>query len=613
MILSISGFSCRHRKTCAVLCAMCIKSMLGTLPAVRAAITIDPNSVGATSTIPAYDGSDPWQQPSNHLYVGSLANGEVLVDGGSDVNFASTSVGVTLQGGFASLTIQGSGTTWIDASPVGPTLGVGGYGDVALNVLGGGTLETDGAWLDSGVYNGHIGHTSLTVSGDGSNWNARTNDIWLEADPNGADVSMYVLDGGKVRGRSLVIGYAYEGGPALTEVRGAGSKISMSSIVAVSISRNQGLRISEGGVVESVLGFVGQFGTDVALAIVDGAGSRWSMSNDLFVGRDGRGEVRVLNGATLTSRRGILGLSTGIYPTPPPSAGVVTVAGANSSWTVLQTLTVGNNDRGSLTVQEGGKVFANTLDLAATSADNATGSVAIDGVGSLIQVAGTLRVGVNNSGDVTIRNGATLSSATGLIDSGSVEISGMGSTWSGGSKSIGVHGSLQISQQGQVVTTAGYVVNSGIVSGDGTLVGGFLNDGAVRPGMPFGSLKINGSYRQLSAGKLAIDVGSAGYGFLDITGMAFISGTLEVSTPVDGPSVFRAGDWFDVVNAAEGVSGIFTTVVLPNLQNNLFWQVNYGSTAISLLIVSEPGTSSVAIIAGVLFAAWRRGRRQFLF
>jgi T5SS/PEP-CTERM-associated repeat protein len=530
------------------------------------------------------------------------------VDGGSDVIAGATSFGIAHQGGFATITVDGAGSSWTDTSNTSPSLGMGGYGDVTFNVLNGGALLTAGAHLDAGAFEGHIGHAAAIVSGAGSNWNNKGGDVELEADPNGgADVALRVLDGGQVQARSLIIGYAYEGGPALAEVRGAGSKISLTSGVFVSISRNQGLRINEGGVVESNLGFVAQFGNDVAMAIVDGAGSRWSMTNDLTVGRDGDGEVRVLNGATMASRRGILGLRTSSWSFAEPSTGTARVEGSNSTWTVNQTLTVASNEHGELIVKNGGKVTAGALDVASSSTSYATGRVELDGDGSLVQVAGAFRAGINNQGDVGITNGADLVSGTGLVNRSFFDISGAGSTWSGGGKTVNPLGTLQVRSGAQVITSAGsQLTNQGLVRGDGTLIGNFSNQGTVRPGLSVGTLNVNGTFSQNSAGLLDIEIGNGSNDLLDITGTANLAGTLRASTLAEFNSVvFQNGDHFDVLQAAAGVTGVFSTTILPTLPSNLSWRVDYNPTLVSLVVVPEPEAIVMVAVAGMIVAIRR--------
>jgi T5SS/PEP-CTERM-associated repeat protein len=593
------------------ICALFLLLVPESRPA-DAAITVDPNNVGANSVYPAYDGTDPWQ-PSGGIYVGGTADAEVRVDGGSDVIAGATSFGID-HPGFATITVQGSGSSWTDTSTGSPSMDMGGYGNVNFNVLSGGALATTGAWFRSekDYFYPRTGHVATTISGAGSIWNARAGDVWLSADPDDATVAIHILDGGQFVGaRNFVIGYGYMAGPALCEVRGAGSKISVTSILSVAISRDQGLRISEGGVVESFQSFVGQLGDDVALAIVDGAGSRWTNSNDIWIGRDGDGAVQVVNGATLASRRGTLGLRTSSYSFTEPSAGSARVEGSNSTWTVNQTLTVASNDHGELIVRSGGKVTANALDVASSTTSYATGSVGIDGEGSLVQVAGAFRAGVNNQADIGISGGGDLISGTGLVNRSFFDVSGAGSTWSGGGKTVNPIGTLQVRNGGQIITSAGsQLTNLGVVRGDGTLAGTFRNQGIVRPGLSVGTLTLSGNYEQTSTGTFDVELGSAGNDLLNISGTAVLSGTLHVAMFPEGTNTLvpHAHDRFDILTATGGVSGIFGTTSLPPLGSNLYWSIQYGPNVVSLEVVPEPATCVLAVVAGTLVAIRRRER-----
>ena len=527
-----------------------------------------------------------------------------------------TSFGLDHQGN-ATITVQGSGSSWTDTSTGSPSLDMGGYGNVNFNVLSGGSLATTGAWFRSkkDYFDARTGHVAMTISGAGSIWNASAGDVWLSADPDDATVALHVLDGGQFVGaRNFIIGYGYMAGPALCEVRGAGSKISVSSILSVSVSRDQGLRISDGGLVQSFQSFVGQFGDETALVIVDGAGSRWLNSNDIWIGHDGNGEVRVINGAAMASRRGIVGLrvnSTSVQT----SAGSVRVEGSNSIWTVDQTLTVASNDRGDLIVKNGGKVTAASLDVASSATSYATGSVGIDGSNSLVQVAGLFRAGVNNQGNVGVTSGADLISGTGLVNRSFFDVSGAGSTWSGGTKTVTPLGTLQVRAGAQIITSAGsQVTNQGVVRGDGTFSGTFSNQGTVRPGLAvgtLGTLKVNGTFSQTSTGLLDIEIGSAGNDLLNIEGSVSLAGALHVATLAEGINtvVYEAWDRFEIVKATGGITGVFSTASLPPLPSNLYWRIDYGSNVVSLNVVPEPGTFGMFVLVGLCVPMLRRRGR----
>ncbi|MEM1027817.1 MAG: PEP-CTERM sorting domain-containing protein [Planctomycetota bacterium] len=141
------------------------------------------------------------------------------------------------------------------------------------------------------------------------------------------------------------------------------------------------------------------------------------------------------------------------------------------------------------------------------------------------------------------------------------------------------------------------VRSEGVIGGSGTLLGDILNEGGVvRPGMPddpTGTLTIDGRLRlqaNQTPGTLEIDIaGLADHDQLDITGVAVLGGTLEVS--LLNAFAPTAGQRFDILLAAGGVTGMFDQEVLPALSGGLAWDVLYEANAVALSVVA-------AILAG---------------
>jgi hypothetical protein len=67
-------------------------------------------------------------------------------------------------------------------------------------------------------------------------------------------------------------------------------------------------------------------------------------------------------------------------------------------------------------------------------------------------------------------------------------------------------------------------------------------------------------------------------------GAAQLGGTLGVSL-LNG-FMPQAGDMFDILTAAGGVSGTFATTILPALAGDLFWNINYGPNSVELTVAA---------------------------
>jgi hypothetical protein len=122
--------------------------------------------------------------------------------------------------------------------------------------------------------------------------------------------------------------------------------------------------------------------------------------------------------------------------------------------------------------------------------------------------------------------------------------------------------------------------------GSGTLSSNLVNGGTVSPGSSPGIINVVGDYNQESGGVLEIELGGdvarTGYDQLQVTGVATLAGTLDVSL-YDG-FVPSNGDQFLILDAAS-LSGTFTTINLPTLTNGLVWETEYTETGFSISAV----------------------------
>jgi hypothetical protein len=110
----------------------------------------------------------------------------------------------------------------------------------------------------------------------------------------------------------------------------------------------------------------------------------------------------------------------------------------------------------------------------------------------------------------------------------------------------------------------------------------------ITPGSSPGLASFGGNVHLGPLANLEIELGGAvqgaEYDALNIAGSATLDGTLDVSLlsgfdPGDG-------DVFEIFTATGGISGTFANVVLPALDDELFWNVEYGASSVVLEVAA---------------------------
>ncbi|MCP3473102.1 autotransporter domain-containing protein [Bradyrhizobium sp. CCGUVB1N3] len=228
----------------------------------------------------------------------------------------------------------------------------------------------------------------------------------------------------------------------------------------------------------------------------------------LTVGLLGSGFLTVQNGGTLSVQgvdiAGLLG-----------STGGLTVTGAGSTLSSAGPISVGVSGAGLLSVLAGGAVTGTQVGLGAMP--GATGSVTVDGAGSSI-TANRLYVGVGGTGYLNVTNGGSVTVATASVignaasASGSVLVDGANSTWTAnGQLIIGSLGSatLTISNGGVVSAPGANPVAIADLSGSGT-----LNIGAAPGATPVAPGTLNAASVQFGFGTGTINFNHTGSGYV---------------------------------------------------------------------------------------------------
>ncbi len=131
------------------------------------------------------------------------------------------------------------------------------------------------------------------------------------------------------------------------------------------------------------------------------------------------------------------------------------------------------------------------------------------------------------------------------------------------------------------------VTKNGTLTGSGTLNSNLVNAGLVSPGESPGLITVNGDYTQEVSGSLRIELGGIVPGTLFdqlvVTGTATLAGELDVS--LIEPYVPSAGDRYTITTYADH-TGVFDAVKLPGLPSGTDWFLDYGSTCLTLDVVS---------------------------
>lgn len=361
---------------------------------------------------------------SASIIGGTVNTGTLFVGGGDNGNVATLSLsGVTLSSsGFqvaqsATGTLNLTNASSLFTTPVSLSgVGIGGQvgSNGTVNISGGSTwtIGANGTLQVAGLSNGTLNVINGTVTA------ARMN----------------------VASNSTSVGFAY--------ITGGSSLLNISDGINVGSGGNGTMNITAGGHVTSLAGSfggVGNFNGSTGSVTIDGAGSTWT-AGSLNIGTNGG----------------------------PPSNGRITVSNGGLL-NALSNLTIQGG--GSVDVQSGSNLTASAVQVqsggsATFSGTVTTGTVTVDGIGSVIQQNGN-GVTIDNGagiGTLNITNGGQYHGAPimGISNSGigvaNVAVSGNGSSWNLGAPYIlGAGGGLSttIVQQGALMAAMDLFIGSG--------------------------------------------------------------------------------------------------------------------------------------------------------
>jgi fibronectin-binding autotransporter adhesin len=375
------------------------------------------------------------------------------------------------------------------------------------------------------------------------------------------------------------------GATGTATVDGTGSTWICGSSLYVGNSGTGTLNISNGGSVSNSFGYLGFKGTGSAgTVLVDGSGSTWTCSDNLYVGISGTGTLHITNGglvvvgggtylgnATNTAGSIHFGVSGGtlttrlLYGGPAQFTGVGTLntrglvsdgdlvfdathgldqtldwVSTQGNVTVHLDLTGGSGavgdlgagyqGAGTLTLRDGATVncASGVLGYQGGSAGVAT----VEGGGSTWTCSNDLYVGRSGTGTLNITNGGSVRNSDAYLGSnstgsaGTVVVDGSGSTWTGDSLYAGYSrtGTLTISNGGRVSNSSGYLGYSGTGSAGTVLVTGSGSTWTCSSYLYVG-YSGTGALNITNGGSVSNSSGYLGYGGTGSAGTALVDGS----------------------------------------------------------------------------------------
>jgi len=410
--------------------------------------------------------------------VGGSGTGSLSISNGAkaDLGDGLTLVGQN-SGAKGTVTVDGQ-----DSQLIGGSLTVAGKGDDALSITDGavatflrgptaigddlgsvGTLNIDGTGSNLTVYSmtvGNKGTGSISVTNGGSAY-IESGPIILAADTE-SEGSVIVNGSSFSTNSSLIVGE-----------KGKGS---------FSVMNGKGTISFEDVVIGNQTGSNGTFSLDH---------SALGGSTNTKVGASGKGSLAISNGST-AALAGTLNIAES-----RGSSGTVTVDGKGSTLgsLYLQTVIVGNNGTGSLSITNGASAsMSYSLEIGSSSSSN--GTVTVDGLGSSLGSIYLQSISVDY-GSLTVSNQAQVIGQNIDIarrsDNGSLTIVS-GGTLSGQRLSISDYGNVEVAS-GSSLTVQSTASNVGTLRVDGTIFGSvYQGKGGILSGtgMITGSLTLAG-------------------------------------------------------------------------------------------------------------------------
>ncbi len=366
---------------------------------------------------------------------------------------------------------------------------------------------------------------------------------------------------------------------------------------------------------------IGRTVTGFGQALIDGPESRLVIGERLLVGDEGSGRLDITNQAkVIFTDPNDVDVTIGRNAT---GVGVVKVDGFGTIWQIPENLVVGDAGSGDLQIANQAVVAAGnttvvgpsgriglsdasfigqgiTLGGVLTGTGVVTGGVALAGTGEAIAAAGeslrlngaVINAGVISAtgGEIELLDAVTNSAASGGDPAGRISASDGTLRFSDPLTNEGVLASaFGVNHFFGDITNA--ATGAIVVAGEsGATFYGPLDVGPGSLTVFEGSTAVVLDDVDFGAGSLVLQIGDdegvPSLAQLEIAGGAALSGTLEVDL-VSGAAP-TLGDSYQVLAAAGGVTGTFTSEMLPALSTGLEWSVDYQPNAVVLDVIADP-------------------------
>jgi T5SS/PEP-CTERM-associated repeat protein len=566
-----------------------------------------------TGTVTVTGTNSQWIN-SGSLSVG-FGQGTLHISEGALVQSASGKIGIFFDG-TGVVNLSGAASRWINS------------GELRVGDSGPGTLSiTSGQVQNANGIVGALGPGTATIDGGDSRW-INLGDLTVGSSGTG---TLDISAGGRVESVLGVIARepGSKGRVTIDGANGVSSWINSGGVFVGGLGAAT-LEIRNGGQVQSDGGSIGVSQVLESVVTVNGANnggfqSQWVMSGNLRVGRSGI--LNITNGARVENAEGTFGKLVNV--SGPNSRwinlgdlksdlannelnitdgarvqcvngainGVANVSGAGSQWINSGQLEVGPDSGAKLNITGGGRVQSAGGSIAKASTSSPS-TVTVD-VGSEWINSGNLAVGIFGQGLLTIINGGRVQSAGASVGigiptaGGSVDLSGVGSTWTisgeltlhGGQVTVNPGASVFVSQATILGALGNFHLHGGTFSTSavdfvfaplstfdwtaGTLHVGIYDGnltipdgGTLAPGNSAGTTRIEGSYVQQAGGTLEIEigglVGGTQFDVVNVTGNAALGGDLQLKL-ING-FVPSQTSTFAILQSTGNVTGAFANV-----------------------------------------------------
>ena len=507
------------------------------------------------------DGPGSKWTSSSYVDVGAAGTGTLNISGGGKARSEDGFYIGMKDGSKGTVTVDGTNSVLETESSISSSITVGYHGEGKLEIKNGG-LATASGGINIGFDEDSIGELEITTGGKAkAKGNIHLGDLSSASASGTATVDGI---GSVLESENDIYISASGGGKGKMVVRNGGKVVSGRYFDIGAFNGSSGeLEITTGGKVTAEDQFIiGSFSGSSGKATVDGIGSVLEAKNVLLVGDRGAGELKITSNGKVTAA-GSVSIGAGSN-----STGTVTVDGIGSVLAADGGISVGNSGTGDLTLTGGGKATA-AGSVFISRDSNSTGTVSVNDTGSLLESSHVIHVGIEGAGQLEIGNGGKATSVVNIVlgvnpdSSGKVTVDGSGSELAtDGSIFVGFQGAGEIALTGGGKAIAGADINIGSDPGSTVTVDGVGSELAAAGSLlvGFGSdgeLEITDRGRATAGADINIGMYSGSSGTVTVSdSMLEAGGQLWVGREGNGTLNIRKGG--NVIAADTTYIGLFS-------------------------------------------------------